>query len=141
MDAARPERESDVGPVVDDERNACHGARLNEWRADTEEIARLHVLLPQLNDIDTSVDEFRKEVDERTRLDARPGDEVAYYDKQTGERMEIVSELLPLSDSASALPRTPENLRICPHCEELVGADLSECPHCLRRLPALAEGS
>jgi hypothetical protein len=71
----------------------------------------------------------------------RPGDEVAYYDRQTGERMEIVSELLPLSDSASALPRTPENLRICPHCGELVGVDLSECPHCLRRLPALGERS
>jgi hypothetical protein len=71
----------------------------------------------------------------------QPSDEVAYYDKVTGERMEIVSELLPLPDSASALPRTPENLRICPHCDELVGMDLSECPNCFRRLPPLGERS
>jgi hypothetical protein len=63
----------------------------------------------------------------------------AYYDRVTGERLEVVSKLVPLSDSHSNLPRSPETVRICPHCEELVGIDLSDCPYCGRRLPALGE--
>lgn len=66
-------------------------------------------------------------------------DEVGYYDQVTGERMEIVAKLVPLGNSPSNLPRSPENLRICPHCEELVGRDLSDCPYCRRRLPAIGE--
>jgi hypothetical protein len=62
-------------------------------------------------------------------------DEVGYYDRVTGERMEIVGKLVPIASSPSNLPRTPENLRICPHCEELVGRDLSDCPYCGRRMP------
>jgi hypothetical protein len=62
---------------------------------------------------------------------------IAFYDHVTGERMEIVSKLLPLGDSGSRLPRTPDTMRVCPHCGELVAMDLSECPHCRRRLPAL----
>jgi hypothetical protein len=65
--------------------------------------------------------------------------DVGYYDHVTGERMEVVAKLVPDSDSPSNLPRTPENLRICPHCGELVGRDLSDCPHCRRRMPALGE--
>ena len=65
--------------------------------------------------------------------------EVGYYDHVTGERMYVVSKLVPDSESPSNLPRTPENLRICPHCGELVGRDLSDCPYCRRRLPALGE--
>ena len=68
--------------------------------------------------------------------DVRQGD-VGYYDRVTGERMEVVGRLLPAASSPSNLPRAPENLRVCPHCEELVGRDLSDCPHCGRRLPAL----
>ena len=71
---------------------------------------------------------------------ARPDEDVGYYDHLTGERMEIVSKLVPIASSPSNLPRTPENLRICPHCGELVGRDLSDCPYCLRRLPALGAG-
>jgi hypothetical protein len=67
------------------------------------------------------------------------GDDVGYYDNVTGERMEVVAKLLPLSSSPSNLPRSPENLRICPHCGELVGRDLSDCPYCRRRMPALGE--
>src|SRR3954467_5781794 len=48
-------------------------------------------------------------------------DEVGYYDHVTGERMEVVAKLVPLSGSQSNLLRTPENLRMCPHCEQLVG--------------------
>ena len=62
--------------------------------------------------------------------------EIAFYDRVTGERMEIVSKLLPLADSGSRLPRAPENMRVCPHCGELVGKDVSECPVCRRRMPA-----
>jgi hypothetical protein len=67
---------------------------------------------------------------------AMPDPDVGYYDHATGERMEIVSKLVPIASSPSNLPRTPENLRICPHCEELVGKDLSDCPYCRRRMPA-----
>jgi hypothetical protein len=68
--------------------------------------------------------------------DARD-DEVAYYDKVTGERLEIVGRLVPTANSPSNLPRSPENLRICPHCDELAGRDLSDCPYCGRRMPPL----
>jgi hypothetical protein len=64
-------------------------------------------------------------------------DEVGYYDHLTGERMDIVAKLIPDAGSQSNLPRTPENLRICPHCGELVGRDLSECPYDRRRMPAV----
>jgi hypothetical protein len=66
-------------------------------------------------------------------------DEVGYYDHVTGERMEVVARLIPDSESPSSLPRAPENLRVCPHCGELVGRDLSECPYCHRRMPAVRE--
>jgi hypothetical protein len=67
----------------------------------------------------------------------QPQDEVAYYDRVTGERMDIVGKLVPTSSSPSNLPRAPEFLRICPHCDQLVGQDLSDCAYCRRRLPAL----
>jgi hypothetical protein len=65
------------------------------------------------------------------------GDDAAYYDRVTGERLEVVGMLVPTSASPSNLPRSPENLRICPSCEELAGRDLSDCPYCGRRMPAL----
>jgi hypothetical protein len=67
----------------------------------------------------------------------QPGDEVGYYDHVTGERMDVVGKLVPTANSPSNLPRTPQFLRICPHCDQLVGRDLSDCPYCRRRLPAL----
>jgi hypothetical protein len=70
--------------------------------------------------------------------DAHEDEGRAYYDRVTGERLEVVAKLVPLSSSPSSLPRSPETLRLCPYCEELVGLDLSECPYCSRRLPALA---
>ena len=63
--------------------------------------------------------------------------DVGYYDSVTGERMDVVARLVPTASSPSSLPRAPENLRICPHCDQLVGRDLSECPYDGRRLPAL----
>lgn len=60
-----------------------------------------------------------------------------YVDSQTGETMEVVAKVLPLAPSESRLLRTPENLRLCPHCGELVGKDLNDCSFCGRRLPPL----
>jgi hypothetical protein len=74
-------------------------------------------------------------------LDSSDGYERAYYDRVTGERLEVVSKLVPLSSSPSNLPRSPETVRICPHCEELVELDLSDCPYCQRRLPALGDST
>lgn len=60
-----------------------------------------------------------------------------YVDRETGEEMEVVSRVLPLAPSESALVRTPENLRECRRCEQLIGIDVSDCPHCGLRQPAL----
>ena len=57
-----------------------------------------------------------------------------FVDRETGEEMEPVARTLPLAPSASALLRTPENLRECPRCDQLVGLDLSDCPYCGKRL-------
>lgn len=37
--------------------------------------------------------------------------------------------------------RAPENLRICQRCDELIGLDVSDCPYCGLRQPALDGGS
>jgi hypothetical protein len=60
-----------------------------------------------------------------------------YVDRESGEEMEVVAEILPLAPSPSALVRTPENLRECRRCDELIGLDVSDCPHCGLRQPAL----
>ena len=36
-----------------------------------------------------------------------------------------------------ALLRTPENLRVCRRCDQLIGLDVSDCPYCGLRQPAL----
>ena len=60
-----------------------------------------------------------------------------YVDRESGEEMRVVSATLPLASSDSALVRTPENLRICRRCEQLIGLDVSDCPYCGLRQPAL----
>jgi hypothetical protein len=60
-----------------------------------------------------------------------------YVDRVTGEEMEPVTRTLPLAPSASALLRTPENLRICRRCNQLIGLDVSDCPYCGLRQAAL----
>jgi hypothetical protein len=57
-----------------------------------------------------------------------------FIDRETGEEMEPVTRTLPLAPSDSALLRTPENLRECPRCQQLVGLDVSDCPYCGKRL-------
>ena len=59
---------------------------------------------------------------------AEPGQ--IYVDRETGEEMEPVAMVLPLAPSASSLPRTPENLRACRRCDQLIGLDVSDCPYC-----------
>jgi hypothetical protein len=66
---------------------------------------------------------------------ARPGHR--YLDRETGEEMEPVSQVLPLAPSESALLRTPENLRACRRCDQLIGLDVSDCPYCGLRQEAL----
>lgn len=56
-----------------------------------------------------------------------------YVDRETGEELEPVTRTLPLAPSESALLRTPENLRLCSRCEQLIGLDVSDCPYCGKR--------
>jgi hypothetical protein len=66
---------------------------------------------------------------------AEPGS--IYVDRETGEEMKPVAMVLPLAPSSSALPRTPENLRACRRCDQLIGLDVSDCPYCGLRQQAL----
>ena len=59
-----------------------------------------------------------------------------YVDRETGEPLQVVGELLPLAPSPSNLPWAVENLRICNWCEQLAQKDLNDCPHCGRRMAA-----
>ncbi len=61
----------------------------------------------------------------------------SYVDRETGEELYPVARTLPLAPSASALPRTPDNLRACRRCDQLIGLDVSDCPYCGLRQPAL----
>jgi hypothetical protein len=53
-----------------------------------------------------------------------------YIDRETGEELQPVTRTLPLAPSASSLLRSPENLRECRRCEQLIGLDVSDCPYC-----------
>jgi hypothetical protein len=64
-----------------------------------------------------------------------------YVDRETGEEMQVVGRTLPLAPSDSALLRAPENLRICRRCDQLIGLDVSDCPYCGLRQPALDGGA
>jgi hypothetical protein len=66
---------------------------------------------------------------------AEPGK--VYVDRETGEEMEPVGMVLPLAPSASSLPRSPENLRACRRCDQLIGLDVSDCQYCGLRQEAL----
>jgi hypothetical protein len=68
---------------------------------------------------------------------ARASADGVYVDRESGEEMEIVTRTLPLAPSDSALVRAPENLRACRRCDQLIGLDVSDCPYCGLRQPAL----
>ena len=57
-----------------------------------------------------------------------------YVDRETGDTLEIVGKVLPLSPSASRLPWAVEYLRFCNWCGQLAQRDLNDCPHCDRRM-------
>jgi len=61
-----------------------------------------------------------------------------YRDRDTGEELEVVGKVLPLSPSRSRLPWAVENLRFCSWCDQLVEKDLNDCTHCGRRMAPLA---
>lgn len=63
---------------------------------------------------------------------AEPGR--VYVDRETGDTLEIVGKVLPLSPSRSRLPWAVENLRFCNWCDQLAQRDLNDCPHCDRRM-------
>lgn len=56
-----------------------------------------------------------------------------YVDRVSGEEMEPVTRPLPLAESGSSLLRTPDNLRACARCDQLIGLDLADCPYCGKR--------
>jgi hypothetical protein len=57
-----------------------------------------------------------------------------YLDRDSGDPLEIVGKVLPLAPSSSRLPWAVENLRFCPHCDQLAQKDLNDCPTCGRRM-------
>lgn len=61
-----------------------------------------------------------------------------YIDRETGERLEPVAQLLPLAPTASELPWALENLRFCNHCDQLAQKDLDDCPWCGQRMDPIA---
>jgi hypothetical protein len=64
-----------------------------------------------------------------------------YVDRETGEEMQPVGRPLPLGGGASSLVRTPDNLRICERCDQLIGIDVSDCPYCGKRQGAETRSS
>ena len=68
-------------------------------------------------------------------IEAEPGH--VYVDRETGEPLEVVGQLLPLAPTVSELPWAVENLRFCNWCDQLTQKDLNDCPVCGRRMAAL----
>jgi len=62
---------------------------------------------------------------------------IEYVDRETGEDLEVVAQLLPLAPTASELPWAVENLRFCNWCDQLIQKDLNDCPYCGRRMEPL----
>jgi hypothetical protein len=63
--------------------------------------------------------------------------ERVYIDQETGEPLEVIGKVLPLSPSNSNLPWSVETLRFCNWCDQPVQRDLNDCPTCGRRMSAL----
>ena len=61
-----------------------------------------------------------------------------YLDRQTGEELEIIAQLLPLAPTPSELPWSIDNLRFCNWCDQMSQKDLNDCPYCGRRMEPLA---
>jgi hypothetical protein len=70
-------------------------------------------------------------------VEAQP--EKEYRDRDTGEELQVVAQLLPLAPTSSELPWAVDNLRFCNHCDQLSQKDLNDCPHCGRRMDPLGD--
>jgi hypothetical protein len=68
-------------------------------------------------------------------LEAEPGQ--VYGDRETGEPMEVVGQVLLALPSNRKRAWSPENLRFCNWCDPLAQTDLHDCPTCGRRMAAL----
>lgn len=68
-------------------------------------------------------------------VEAEP--DVKYTDRDTGEDLEPVAQLLPLAPTRSELPWAIENLRFCNHCDQLAQRDLQACPTCGEQMEQL----
>ncbi len=68
-------------------------------------------------------------------VEAEP--DTIYRDRETGEELEVVAQLLPLAPTVSDLPWAVDNLRFCNWCDQLSQKDLNDCPHCGRRMEPL----
>jgi len=68
-------------------------------------------------------------------IEAEPN--TSYRDRDSGEELEVVAQLLPLAPTVSELPWAVENLRFCNWCDQLTQKDLNDCPHCGRRMEPL----
>lgn len=69
-------------------------------------------------------------------VEAEPGK--TYRDRDTGEPLEVIGKVLPLIESSTSnLPWAVENLRFCPHCDQMVEKDLNDCPYDGRRMGPL----
>jgi hypothetical protein len=66
-----------------------------------------------------------------------PEPDKKYVDRDTGEELEVVAEVLPLAPTPSELPWAVDNLRFCNHCDQLTQKDLNDCPYCGRRMAPL----
>ncbi len=62
-----------------------------------------------------------------------------YVDAVSGEEMQPVTRTLPLAPSPSSLIRTPENLRLCGRCDQMIGVDVADCPYCGKRQDPLGQ--
>lgn len=62
-----------------------------------------------------------------------------YVDRESGTNFVVVGEVLPVGPTASDLPWSEQNLRLC-GCsrEQLLQKDVNDCPYCDRRIPAAA---
>ena len=69
-------------------------------------------------------------------IEAEPGE--TYVERESGEPLEVVGKVLPMSPSPSRLPWAVENLRFCPWCGQRAQKDLNECPTCGRRMGPLS---
>jgi hypothetical protein len=68
-------------------------------------------------------------------FEAEPGE--IYLDRESGDKLEVVGKVLPLTPSESKLAWAVENLRFCSWCDQLAQKDLNDCPTCGRRMGPL----